>query len=254
MENRSEIWKKMDRLQIKHQLDESYYKLGDWFENAVKSQLKMLKDSEINLDKKIVEINDKLSGDEKEDGSPCDSDIEIYSQMGSLNNELYEVSEQRYAIWQMIFVNIFRTMEIGIKTQLSTIYPAIDLRDLYIWENIKGFLKSKKIEIGSFKEYAVINQIRLINNDIKHSSKISENVLKQQIPEFSGKEYYDSESLNNYYDRIKDFPKLFMKQLSNELFDEMYKFDDERIGEIAKDFKKRMDKNAIAKFIEKLKT
>jgi hypothetical protein len=253
MKSRERIFENIEKMQTMHYIEETYRFLGDWFEDAVKPQIEKLESIEKDTDNKMKSFDENLTGVTNDNGMPCESDLEIYNEMGGLHNELYETSEQLYAIWEMIFVNLFKTIEISIKTQISTAYPDVNLNDFFKWETVKEFLRSKKIDIGSFPEYKAINEIRLINNNLKHSSEIAEIVCKQNIPEFDGLQYFTSAALKAYYLRNKSVPKFLLKQLGKAIISELYTYSDERLEELAKELKRKMDKETIEKFITKLK-
>lgn len=253
-QNSKNMFGTIGKTAITNQIEEAISFAGDWFVVAVQSQIEKFAAIEKDTEEQIKLLNDQLSGQKDARGIPCASDMELYDLMSGLNYELYATNEQHYSIWEMIFINLFKTIEISIKTQISIAYPDVNLKDFFNWEVVREFFKTKGIDICTFSEYQIINEIRFVNNNLKHSPEIVDNVFKQKIPEFNGLQNFTSTSLQAYYLRIKSIPKIFLERLGKAIIEELFTYSDERLEQLSIGFKSKMDKETIGRLIAKLKS
>jgi len=247
----------------KRNLRSSVGNLDGWFDKAVEPRLTEIKKKIETVQQKIYDLNESIIGDkvgrygepvlgDQEYGRPCDHDIEIYSELGGLYYDLQILEEQQLSIVSMKLVYLYKNFEILLKDIISESFPNVNKRDLFQWENVKSFLNSVGIKCGEIKEFQRVNEIRIVNNNIKHSNEIDEITKRQDIPKFGRNDYFDFKSLNSFYLRIKDKPNDFLKDLSEKLIGYLYIYDDERINNIASEFKGKMDKTAGRKLIAAL--
>ncbi|CAN0374927.1 unnamed protein product, partial [Ectocarpus sp. 4 AP-2014] len=113
-------------------------------------------------------------------------------------------------------------------------------------------LKSKGIVVSEIKNYNEVNELRKVNNYIKHSteSKIP-NELKQII-EFRGIEEVTFHNLKEFHNRIKKLRHEFILDLKNKIYSHLYEYNEERINSIAIKMLKRMDEKHIEILVNKL--
>ncbi len=241
------IWSVSKKDLIKNNLDSMHIAFGDFFELAVEGTLNELNNKIKNSQQKYQELHKKLSIDYLKKGEkPSPQDYEILNDLYELTNDDMWNSEHRHALSEMKIVYLFKSLEIGIKNIISTAYPDIKTKDLYKWENVITFFKTKNIDITKFPEYQDANDLRKVNNNIKHSSDIDEDVKK--IKEFKDSDSLLHELCETFYNRVK--PKLidFIKSLSQIVISDLYDFPDERLNGIALGFTNRMDKATAEKF------
>ncbi|MBI2556436.1 MAG: hypothetical protein HYW13_03295, partial [Planctomycetes bacterium] len=98
----------------------------------------------------------------------------------------------------------------------------------------------------------LINELRVVNNNIKHSNIIDEKVNKANIVEFQYKDKFDCESLSEFYDRVRNEPIKFFEYLAENIIEYLFVFDDERIDIITSQYEGRMEKDTAVKFAEVL--
>jgi urate oxidase len=101
-------------------------------------------------------------------------------------------------------------------------------------------------------DYTEINELRNINNSIKHSRSII-NEKTKNILEFKNKKQIQYSDLLSFYKRIENSTVNFISSLSNFIQKDLYEFDDERIEKIAQRILLRMEKNDVDKSVSKLK-
>jgi hypothetical protein len=169
-----------------------------------------------------------------------------------LHSDTVDLETKLSALSEMNIVYAFREFEINIKRIISATYE-ITTKELYQWESIKNFLKSKNIILSTITGFDEVNQLRLLNNFIKHSSSKELSAQIKGIPEFTSLSHFDSESLTGFYNRIKLSPRKFLEHLCNLIYNDLYVFDEDRLESIAKKMAVRMDKGTASIFIEKLK-
>ncbi|MFK7833467.1 MAG: hypothetical protein AB8B52_09325 [Winogradskyella sp.] len=178
---------------------------------------------------------------------------EIYQ--SHLNNEHYNFEdtyykeEQLLAIQEIKIIHLYRNFEVIIKKLLRAAYN-IDISKMYRWNNVEVFLSEKKIDYKNIPYYEEVNNLRLVNNHLKHwvdgeKSKID------HISELNGNEIRQIDLLN-FYNNTKDKPLIWFFNLRDKIYDNLYVFDADRINNISEYFALRMDKDTADKFIKKL--
>nr|WP_298659377.1 hypothetical protein [uncultured Flavobacterium sp.] len=71
-----------------------------------------------------------------------------------------------------------------------------------------------------------------MNNAIKHSDDYETSLTS--IQEFKNSDKITYNKIDHFYNRIKDKPNIFLQELISAIYKELYEFDEEKIGEIAK--------------------
>lgn len=162
------------------------------------------------------------------------------------------LEDKLLALSQMNIIYAFKDFEINVKKLLKASY-GIDPSEFYKWESLLTFLKSKNIKPSELQGYKEIDELRKINNHIKHSTTQKINDKIKNIQEFKELVYLEHRELITFFTRIKYFPYTFLYSLSNEIYKDLYVFDSNRLTLLAKEFALRMDKSTTELFIEKLK-
>jgi hypothetical protein len=166
-------------------------------------------------------------------------------------DEIFSIQNRLLSIYEMIIVNDYKEFELIIKRLLKASLE-FDEKDFRSFENLKPLLKSKGISISEIKNYNDINDLRKINNYIKHSkiSNIPDDL--NQILEFREAKYLTYIELMKFHNRIKDLRYNFIFDLKNRIYSYLYDFDEIRINKIATRMIKRMSKNHIEILIQEL--
>jgi len=220
--------------------EEAISKLEDDFNNKVtnaRSQSQKLQDSLSNY----VEENS---------GVPTTEDLETFNKMSEHEYNHYLFSNYAVALAEMKVIYLFKSLEINMKNLIRTAYPNISTKGLYKWDNMVSYFKSIDIEISLITGYLEATELRKVNNCIKHSDLISEEVKK--IREFDSLSEFDSDCLILFYERTKDRIKEFFKELTDLVVKDLFEFDDKRIEAISSKYNNRMDKVMLKKFIDSL--
>jgi hypothetical protein len=174
-----------------------------------------------------------------------------YSEVAFVVDEIFSIESRVLSIYEMIIVNDYKEFELILKRLLKASLD-FDEKDFRSFENLKPILKSKGIVFSDVKNYNDINDLRKVNNYIKHSdfSEIP-NDLKQ-IKEFRKIENLNFIALKEFHQRVKDLRYNFIFDLKQKIYNHLYDYDESRIENIAYRMLKRMDNKQINLLIKKL--
>lgn len=170
---------------------------------------------------------------------------EHFSDVADYEHEISLLNEKLLALMEMQVISLYKNYEIAQKELVSTAYENINVRDLYLWDNVKAFFNSKEINFGRIKGYDHINQLRIVNNNIKHSSKIDVEVHKLNLKCFEDLIYFTADSLEVFYKRVSTEVPKFLVTLSDLIIKDLYEYDDKRLESIAKSYTEKMDKATL---------
>ncbi len=229
-----------------------------WFEDAVTPRLNDINKEIENLREKIQETHHEINEHEEnsmefdENRRHSEPYLELFSELGGLYYESHILPEQRLSIEEMKLVCLYKDFEIFMKEIITLCFPDSGVKELFRWDNVKNFLKGYGILIGNIKNYNLIDELRVVNNNIKHSNIIDDKVKKANIVEFIYNEKFDSESLSEFYDRVRNEPVKFLEYLAEKIIEYLFVFDNQRIDKIASQYKGMMGKETAIKFTEVL--
>jgi hypothetical protein len=176
----------------------------------------------------------------------------IYNQMKDYIETAVNMEDELTALLEMKIIYAFKHLEINLKSFISFAFNDNTVSKTYKWNNLIEYLKIKKIDIKSLSGYAEVNQLKDVNNSLKHSSSNNDESLKY-IPEFSNKNLQKIESLELFYERIEPDVSLFLTSLLEKTIETLYNFDEEKLKDIADNITLSMDKdkaNELMKLIE----
>ncbi|PSW44166.1 hypothetical protein, partial [Photobacterium kishitanii] len=163
--------------------------------------------------------------------------------------EIKFAKDKLKSLIEMKIINLYKTYEILQKELIALAFPKQEEKNFYQWQNVRNLMDEHNIMFVQISEYPFINQLRMVNNNIKHSSIIDSNI-KKSICEFKEQNEFTYESLDAFYKRVSCKVKLFLKSFSIELLNYLYFFPDDRIESIADIYSDRMDTSEIRKLID----
>lgn len=70
------------------------------------------------------------------------------------------------------------------------------------------------VKLGEVKNFTFINQLREVNNALKHSPEVTDGVKKMNIKEFSGLSVFTPESLAKFHSRVPEHKKVFLNSVA----------------------------------------
>jgi hypothetical protein len=176
----------------------------------------------------------------------------LYFQMHDYIRTVIYIEEELTTLFEMKIIYAFKHLEIEIKNLISASFNDNSIGKLSKWDNLIQFLKSKKINISEIKDYREVNQLRTVNNSLKHSNEQIDNSLKG-IEEFKEVESVTYDVLEKFYKRIKESSNSFLSSLSVAIYKNLYEFDDDKLERISISIALRMDEQNAKKLIEKIK-
>ncbi|GAA4277570.1 hypothetical protein [Aquimarina mytili] len=193
----------------------------------------------------IKSLNENLENEYQDAG-------ESFMETGSydLVNANY-LEQQLMAVYEVKIIHLYKSLEINVKRLLKAAYNKTS-KDLYRWSTLTGFLNSKEIDYKKIKGYVEVNQLREVNNTLKHWTREGDSKIGH-IEEFKEVDGYSEESLRKFYTRIRNFPIQWLLGLRDAIYEELYEFSDDRLENLAKEFALRMDPQVMERFIKKLK-
>ena len=171
----------------------------------------------------------------------------LYNDFMNLKQEVDDFENELFALYEVQIIYAFKNLEIRIKGLISQSYPTEILNKNSKWGNLIEFLRFKKIEPKNILGYKEINELRIVNNSIKHSASKIDNSLNE-IEEFKEQNNLSFELLKSFYQRVKSFPNLFVKALSEMIVKDIYEFNEERLFTMAKSLAERMTIEQATKF------
>jgi hypothetical protein len=175
----------------------------------------------------------------------------LHAQMYGYIQDVIYLEDELFALFEMKIIYAFKHLEINIKQLLFAAYQDDYINRQFKWDSIIQFLNSKQIVAKELNDYDNVNQLRNLNNSLKHSDKAIDQSIKN-IPEFKDKGNMHYSDLENFYNRIKKSSNVFLASLISFVFKDLYAFNHERIIEIAKSLALRMDKTVATEFSEEL--
>lgn len=218
------------------------------FANAIQEPVEKLK-YQIKTD---IEQRDllwaKLSGEEE----PTAEDLDIYEGIADLAEAIEWNSNQLYALNEMRVIYLFKDIEIEMKTLLNTAFASVNIKKLFNWEVISTVCKENNIRLEEIDGYKQVNELRQLNNSIKHSDYLDDNCVKIIGINGSDEEDY-SEALENFCNQIEPKIATFKERFAKLVADELYEFPISKLNGMAMDLTERMDKEDALRYIERLK-
>lgn len=251
---RDDIWE--ERKMSQYSLDTFAYERGNIFDSPIDT---LIEDLKAKFNHALKEYN-KLEGLYNKDRSmyyELEEEANLRGesvQMQMLNyfEEARYLENELFSLFEMKIIYAFKHLEINIKQLLTSAYKYDSINRQYKWDSIVQFLNSQEINPKELNFYEEVNQLRYLNNSLKHSDRVIDQSLKN-INEFKDKISFSYGELELFYNRIKQAPDKFLTSLTSQVFKDLYTFSEDRILGIAKSFALRMGKNEALQFAEELK-
>jgi hypothetical protein len=175
------------------------------------------------------------------------SEMELLRQADDNLIDIAYTDEEIFALVELKIIYAFKHLEFNIKRLINSAYPGTPTRDFYKWDNIKFFLKSKLVDMNAIEEYKDVDQLRIVNNFLKHSINIDE-LSASKIIEFKEQAYITYVELKTFYSRVKDAPNKFLGSLAFAIYNEQFEFTQEKLYVIAESLALRMNEKTALEF------
>ena len=131
------------------------------------------------------------------------------SALVDIENEHYYLEESVKLSHQLAVVALYIKIELRIKTVCRLAFPELETASLYRIHDLKKKLKQRGIKIKDLPGFASFDELRCINNDIKHGGVVGDKLAK-----YSGwilKE--DLMGIDNAYSRLAPGCASFISEL-----------------------------------------
>ena len=194
-----------------------------------------------NINNLVTDLENKIKTLEEKAIKNHDDEIEIIF----LYKELFAISKMK-------IIYAYKHFEIHLKFLIKASYPDTKESSFFKWESVVDFLNSKNIKLSEISNHKEIEELRNLNNSIKHSRNLINNKTKN-IEEFTNKKKIDYKDLLIFYKRIEKSSSDFIFSLAKHIEKDLYHFNDKRIESIAQKILLRMDDKTVQKLIQKLK-
>lgn len=189
-------------------------------------------------------------------------EIEIQAEISEYSVDNYYIDEELYVLYELKIIYLYKFLEINLKKVLAISFNIDKSTRMYQWDHFGRLLQEREIDIKSITNYREVNELRQVNNSLKHSDAIEENLIRK-ITEFRESDdhpFLDEGKLITYrelelfYNRIKDSPVKFLEDLVSKVYDYLYVFDEKKLTRMADKIALRMEEKDAKKLIEKLKS
>lgn len=220
------------------------------FSEATKGTIQNLKKKIAEIESKTKELESQISDWHSTGRVPTEADRRLYDEVGGLYPEHYWTSQHLQSLAEMNIVYLFKSLEISLKAIINTAYPNVKTKGLYQWEEISALFKTYQIEITTLKGYQYSVDLRKVNNSLKHSDNLSDEI--KHMKEFKTLEYYDYDNLEKFYNRVKPRVEEFVKEVAQAVVNDLFLFTDDRLEKIAESFAERMDVKTAGKLANKI--
>ena len=204
--------------------------MKDWtIEDMIREHFTSLDTSYINKLRELVKesagkelglVSDRLS---KFDNNIYKNKIDELMMYSFLKEEQQFIDQVQKLSDELFVIALYRLVELKHKSLLGLDDETKSKRYSY-WENIKNDYP----KIKSLSHYPIVNELRLLNNSIKHGGVVSGELA--QITEVYGKENDELRNIGENYERLLQGAKEYVKELyelisATDEFREVYKLE-----------------------------
>lgn len=210
-------------------LEDFVFELPNSFEKSADEQIKLLEKRKEDI------YQSKYFSDPYEN-----SDI-IYGML----EEADSIDEEMLAMYEMKVIYAYKLFEINVKRLIKPYFTISN--GLFRWNSLETFFKSKGITFKDLNGSKELDELRLTNNNLKHSGEVDKNII--HISEFTEIGEFDLDELKSFYERVKSSPFIFLQSLADAIMQERYSFDEIKIEAIAHDLARRMEEKDAMELI-----
>jgi hypothetical protein len=138
----------------------------------------------------------------------------------SLGDELWEAEQAEFFGRLLAIVGLYMLVENETKTILKWVFPEKQVFKVYKWRQLKDMLKKEiRFDIENLKMFKIVNELRCLNNDIKHNRKVGRE-LAQYVGWVYGKEI-TGKGID--FSKFKNAVPEYIKELSDGINEQLLK-------------------------------
>lgn len=127
-------------------------------------------------------------------------------QLSFIDDELYNSASIKNLLDELAIIGLYKTIEIKRIAKLSNLFNESEIKDFYLYDNLRASFKDKGIDLDKLNYSNEYNELRLICNCIKHSG-----IVDEKLSEFDPKKWIKNTE-------ITDCKAIFESSLSPSLF------------------------------------
>ena len=223
----------------------------------LKNEIKEAEEENLILNKEL----ECLSDDNNIDDDSCyeyssyelsEEEIRIAKAIGFNEGTILLNNDALVSLSEMRIISLYKLIENKIKEIVNISFPQIPKKEIYRWELLISHLRINGIDIKKINGYQQVNRLRIVNNNIKHSLIINEEVKKYKF--FINDTKFTCENLNTFYDNVNIICFNFVKLFGKCVISTKYEISDEKIKEISDDIFSRLSYSQAQKLIKNLIT
>jgi len=204
--------------------------MKDWtIEDMIREHFSSLDTSYINklralvteyTDKELEVISDRLAQQENITYTNKEDELMMYS---FIEDEGVFISQVQKLADELFVVALYRLIEMKHEKLLETVKKKPSSNYSY-WKKVT----KEHEEIENLDHYPIVNELRLLNNSIKHGGVVSKWLA--EITDVYGKENEELQDIGENYERLLEGAKEYVKELygyvsAQDEFREAYKLD-----------------------------
>lgn len=184
--------------------------------------------NEVNsaMEKELDSLTAKRSKLEKEESNYFEDIDRVPTLKPDITDEMMQIdydtdliNEYLVAISEMKIIYFFKSFEITMKSLIKTAYPEINTEGFFRWKKMQKIFKSKGIVISDLQGFNEVDDLREVNNGIKHDNSLNKEIKK--ISEFSSANEFDYTNLESFYKRIKSKVESFSQHIGQLLIKDL---------------------------------
>ncbi len=202
----------------------------------------------------LKDIEEQIKGiNITEDNRPSTKELALFDDFGAKAWDIHSSEDDLLVLEEVRVVFLFREIEIAIKEMMHIAFPNINLKGLYRWDIVNSHLKTNGISLKNIPGFQETDSLRIVNNNIKHSSELSEDT-KRSLPYWKNKHQFTYKNLRNFRENVEPKIHKFMEGLGESIIDAAFNFDDAKLEKIACELSERLSREHAEQFIEKLRS
>ena len=184
------------------------------------------------------------------DFEPSEKEQALFEKLGESEWLIESNKNSLLSLAEMRVIFLFKTIENAIKEILFIAFPKTQKESLYKWYVMMNLLKNNGVELGKLEGYDAVNQLRIVNNNIKHSSNIAEKTKK--IPYWKHETNFTYKNIDTFYNSIHKLIIKFMKDLGEAIVIAVYEISNEKLEEMSHIIFDRLETKRVEMLVIKL--
>lgn len=154
------------------------------------------------------------------DGFQTEHDMEEYRTF--LEDEFYQLGEVKKLCDTLSIAGLYLQVETQVKRVLGSTFPEMSKRN--IAKVLRGEA-AEEIDCTNLAGFDAVNELRMLNNIIKHAGSKADDALALKYPVWVANE--ELVGLDKAYERLKPLVKAYLRAFTNEAYDRSDLYDDQ---------------------------